>query len=271
MKKIACTLLFLLIALTPLLAMQIFVRINNGRIITLETESSDTIDQIKQKIEDKEGVSQNQQILYFNGVELLNNRTLADYNIQKNDLLDLSTISLPVRLGSFRLSTKHNGVLLEWTTYSESNNKQFCISSSTDGHNYQPIHLLTIDQPNSSTTKTYRFLDKNPFQGQNYYKLEQLDLNGDRHVLAIRGLFILAEQKALAYPNPTYDEVKISGLYGEYTDILIYNSSGKLIKKQAINAYENSAKINLSTQANGLYTIKLSGLNHQQVFKIIKQ
>lgn len=98
LKKL-CTLLLCCVLFAGLLpasafAMHLYVDTSDGGTLDLEVESTDSIDNIKQKIQDKEGIPPDKIILYYNGTLLEDGQTLADYNIQKEQIITMQKLHI---------------------------------------------------------------------------------------------------------------------------------------------------------------------------------
>ena len=157
---------------------------------------------------------------------------------------------LPVELLSFTGTPLMNGNQLDWSTATETNNDYFDLERSSDGIEF--IRITTIDgNGNSSSTNNYKFLDSNPFDGTNYYRLKQTDFNGEYFYSSIVSIQNTNSATVLVYPNPSKDIVTID-ITDNFESLKIYNMLGELV-------YENSSnetKFQFNPISNGIYVVK---------------
>ena len=105
---------------------------------------------------------------WWNGYQL---DVLNDFDFNIN-------FALPVEIINFNATSDNDHIDLTWSTASENNNDYFTIEKSNDGINFES--LANIDGAgNSNTLINYSYIDKNPFEGLNYYRLKQTDFNGN--------------------------------------------------------------------------------------------
>ena len=173
---------------------------------------------------------------------------------------------LPIELLSFDATLNGNHVDLTWTTATERENDYFTIERSVDGLNWEFV-AQQAGAGYSSEILNYADNDYMPLPGVSYYRLKQTDYNGEFTYSDIRTINRLSNE-VVAYPNPSTGNITISGLQ-QSDKIFITDLSGKIL-------YENSEEkeslmhYDLSSYADGVYFIKVSGTNEEQILKIVK-
>jgi len=179
-------------------------------------------------------------------------------------------VTLPVTLLDYNATLQNTGVVkLQWQTAAETDNKEFIISRSVDGQQFNVLGRVA-SFGNTTTGNNYVFNDKKPVNGINYYRLEQKDFDGKKTDLGVRVLNVsLTDNKVDIYPNPTQDIVNVTFVAGIYNQIQLIDINGKILKQISLSSSTTQTTISLDNLASGTYLLKFNG-NIPLVKKIIK-
>jgi hypothetical protein len=180
------------------------------------------------------------------------------------------SFALPVELLSFQYQHKDKGVELSWETATETQNDFFTIERSYDGLVWEAIHKVE-GAKYSTSLQNYSFLDY-PKTNKTviYYRLKQTDLDGTEnlsHILAVK-LNDSARNSLLTFPNPTTNQIQISG-DSDFENWALMNAQGvNVSQKIRVNSYEKgSLQLNLSELAKGYYYFQSDG-QYQTIVKL---
>ncbi|RWU10846.1 N-acetylmuramoyl-L-alanine amidase [Pedobacter chitinilyticus] len=179
-------------------------------------------------------------------------------------------VTLPVTLLNYNATLQNTGaVKLQWQTASETDNKEFIISRSVDGQQFNVVGKVA-SFGNTTTGNHYVFYDKKPVNGINYYRLEQQDFNGDITGLGERVVNVsLTDNKVEVYPNPTQDIINVAFVAGLYHQIQLIDNNGKILKQISLGSSTTQTTISLNNVASGIYFLKFNG-NIPLAKKIVK-
>lgn len=153
---------------------------------------------------------------------------------------------LAIKLLAFTAQKLEQTSLLNWVTASENDNHGFEIERSLDGKQFHTlgfVHSKAVDG-RSEMNLTYDYTDQQPFAGLNYYRLKQLDIDGQATYSEIRKVLFPSENGISLYPNPVKEQLTIEGISKGQT-VIIYNGLGQEVSRMVVTT-DNSYKVNVS-------------------------
>ena len=175
---------------------------------------------------------------------------------------------LPVKLSAFTAQKSDNKVQLDWTTEQETNSSHFIVQRSTDVGTWNDIARVN-GAGNSAIKKQYRAYDNAPVNGNNYYRLKQVDLDGKFELSEIRTINIKTAYNVSISPNPAKDFINIyvtkddNGLL----NINVIDLAGKIVRSTKSTA--KSIRISTAGLAKGLYFVNIRDNDNSYTQKII--
>jgi hypothetical protein len=176
---------------------------------------------------------------------------------------------LPVELLNFEAKEVENRkVNLEWQTASEADNDYFEVQRSIDLESWELVTAVD-GAGNSSELLSYSVEDLEPYMGLSYYKLMQVDNNGESTLSDIRSVNLQLdnERDLLIYPNPTLGVLNITSSRSQLRNLELFNSLGKQLEINILAIGDHSVTIDVSNLTQGVYLLK-SG---ERSYKILKK
>ena len=175
--------------------------------------------------------------------------------------IDNTTNPLPIELLSFDAQVEGNNVLVSWQTATEHDNDYFIVERSIDGVNAERIGTIK-GAGNSNKVLNYDFVDQNPYSGTSYYRLTQVDYNGQSETFDWVAVSVKAKEIASMdiYPNPLTGNALSIDMHNAMgkTQIVIYDLSGRELfnRFEQIDSDYKRIKISLDLP-KGVYNVQL--------------
>ncbi|MFZ1532571.1 MAG: LamG-like jellyroll fold domain-containing protein [Chitinophagaceae bacterium] len=182
-------------------------------------------------------------------------------------ILGSSGFGLPVTLLSFQAQKINTTTAkLTWQTATEVNNKGFEVQRSFDGNYFTAIQFVN-GAGNANEIKDYSSTDVPGRTGRVFYRLKQVDLDGNSKLSNIVSVLFEMNGMVKVYPNPAQRQITIEGVE-PYNRIQLVDAMGKLIKDRE-NKGQYQLQINLEGVRNGMYLLRLMNEKEVQTVKLI--
>lgn len=179
---------------------------------------------------------------------------------------------LPIHLLSFDAQKEGTTAQLSWVTSSEQDNTGFDVERSLDGKQWQSLGFVAsqAQDGNSPLRLSYTYIDYSPVNGQNFYRLKQMDINGDYQYSQVRMVNFKDGSSVQVHPNPVQENVMVSGLTGK-NKIVVTNVLGQVVLRVYTNGEENK-ELHTAVLTPGVYLIRVTDEHSNNlVFKMIKE
>lgn len=206
------------------------------------------------------------------GTHLTTTGTIAKPTVSRSGVSDWSNFGfggsvanpLPVKLTAFSVSCDENQTNISWTTASELNSSHFVVEKSRDLKNWIAVSQ-TQAAGNSNQMIDYTSHDENGWNGVYYYRLNQIDYNGESEIYGPISVACKSERNAMVvYPNPSNGDFTVEITWSEIstqTQIQIIDLTGKIIQKLDVNLKTGITQIEFDKEnlPKGTYLIHLVG------------
>lgn len=166
-------------------------------------------------------------------------------------------VALPVELMHFDAVLKEGIVQFEWETASERNNQGFIVQRSIDGEVWDDI--LEIEGAGNSTDRMYYTgIDDAPLSGSSYYRLKQIDFDGNYTTFDMKHIYNAIEslEDVSVHPNPFNDQLELTWNTSSPLTIEVVSSDGQLVYTNSFSS--DKVVMNLAELKSGLYVLRLS-------------
>ncbi len=176
-------------------------------------------------------------------------------------------VPAPVELISFSAKKENTSIIVEWQTASEINNSHFVIEKSKDGKIFTEVATIKGNN-NSSVTQSYSITDYTPYSLNSYYRLKQVDFNGDYVYSEIITVYIENSFTLQIIPNPASQYIDVVGNFPTLSDLIVYDVYGKQLINQKTSL--GKQRLDLSGFTPGVYFIQINSGGNLIVENFIK-
>lgn len=179
---------------------------------------------------------------------------------------------LPVELTSFEAKVVNREVEVSWATASEFNNQYFIVERSTDGVNFSKL----VEVPGAGTSEKghqYHIIDAHPAIGVSYYRLTQVDFDGNVETFKVISVSLNEPAELHIYPNPTADYILVDVDPADY-EVSLRNSNGLIVSGNfSQQEFNGRLRVNLESLHAGVYVLQLVNQENRirSQFRVIKR